>query len=119
MHAGVNVVFFKPDGRMSYVFFSTLYFLQSPVCLFSHWPSPLLLSVRVLILKYYKNLHVHFEDSVGRRVTNASLHGRSAMPSSPLVMYYTQRYLYLSLCLFSCTPCLRLDYRFFLGMLLD
>ena len=34
-------------------------------------PSRLLLSVRVLILKGYENLHFHFEDCVGRRVTNA------------------------------------------------
>ena len=38
-------------------------------------PSRFLLSVRVLIfliLKGYENLHVHFEDCAGRRVTNAS-----------------------------------------------
>ena len=33
--------------------------------------SRLLLSVRVLILKEHENLHVRFEDCVGRRVENA------------------------------------------------
>ena len=33
--------------------------------------SRLLLSVRVLILKEHENLHVHFEDCVGRRVETA------------------------------------------------
>ena len=40
--------------------------------LLSPCPSRLLLSVRVLILKGHENLHAHFEDCVGWRVTNAS-----------------------------------------------
>ena len=35
-------------------------------------PSHLIPSVRVIILKEYENLHVHFEDCAGRRVINAS-----------------------------------------------
>ena len=47
-------------------------FQVSDRALFSPCPSRLLLSVRVLILKEYENLQIHFEDCVGRRVTNAS-----------------------------------------------
>ena len=50
--------------------------------LFSPYPSRLLLSVRVPILKEYENLHVHFEDCVGRRVTNASGAFLELAPSS-------------------------------------
>ena len=39
--------------------------------LFSPCLSRLLLSVRVLILKEHENLHVRFEDCVGRRVETA------------------------------------------------
>ena len=78
---------------------------------FSPCPARLLLSVRVLILKEYENLHVHFEDCVGRRVTNAS-----GAFSDPFHIDM-QQYLYLTLSSFSCTSSLRLEYRILLDWL--
>ena len=86
--------------------------------LFPPCPSRLLLSVRVPILKEYENLHGHFEDCVGRRVTNASgafLEVASSSGSSIDAFHFKiQQYLYLRLCFFSCTPSLRLKYRILL-----
>ena len=63
-----------------------------------------LLSVRVrLILKKYENLHVHFEDCVGRGVTNAS------GVFSDAFYINIQQCLYISLWFFSRTPSLRLE----------
>ena len=81
-------------------------------------PSRLLLSVRVLILKEYENLDVHFEDCVGRRVTNASGAFLELAPSSgsssDAFHINIQQYLFLPLCFFSCTTSLRLKYRILL-----
>ena len=80
-------------------------------------PSRLLLSVRVLVcfLKEYEKLHVHFDDCVGRRVTNASgaflelasSWGSSIAMPSPLTYssIYTPEYLpTLPVCSFTCIP---------------
>ena len=73
---------------------------------FSPCPCRLLLSVRVLILKEYGNLHVHLED-FGRRVTNASGAFLELAPSSrssincdacSICIYLAYRYVF-----FSCT----------------
>ena len=72
----------------------------------------------VYILKEYENLHVYFEDYVGRRLTNASgafLEVASSSGSSIDAFHFKiQQYLYLRLCFFSCTPSLRLKYRILL-----
>ena len=80
----------------------TRYVPRSDRALFSPCPSRLLLSVRVHMLKEYENLHVHFKDCVGRRVTNASgaflehapsSGSSSEMPSALLCSsIYTYRY---------------------------
>ena len=67
--------------------------------LFSPCPSRLLLSVRVLILTDYENLHVHFEDCDGRRVANVSGAFLELAPSSgsssDAFHINMQQYLYL------------------------
>ena len=84
--------------------------------LFPLCPSRLLLSVRVLILKEYENLHVHFEDCVGRRVTNTSGAFRELAPSSGSSSdaFHINMQQNLPLRLFNCTPSLRLEYRILL-----
>ena len=69
-HVCTVISVFGSSFDMYQVFF--MYLIRRP--LFSPYPSRLLLSVRVqvLILEGYENLHVHFEDCVGRRVTNTS-----------------------------------------------
>ena len=93
--------------------------LISDTDLFSPCPSRLLLCVRVLTLKEYENLHIHFDDCVGRRVTNASgafwsllkVQEALAMPSTLVYSTIFSIHSYRSLCLFRCTPSLRLEYR--------
>ena len=49
---------------------------------FSPCSSRLLVSVSVHFFEEYDNLHVHFEDCVGRRVTNTSVAFLELAPSS-------------------------------------
>ena len=80
-------------------------------------PSRLLLSVRVLILKEYENLDVHFEDCVGRRVTNASgafLELAPSSGSSTDAFHINMQHYLLPLCIFSCPTSLRPEYRILL-----
>ena len=74
-------------------------------------PSRLLLSVGALILKEYENLHVHFEDCVGRRVTDASWAFLELAPSSGSSSdaFHINIQKNLTVMFSSCTSSLRLE----------